>query len=202
MGTIKHFIFGLSFYLMAGGVLAQYQLVGGPCEGCEAVFEFGDRNLNPTDTLQGFETIENRLKVTGTIYEPDGVIPAADVVLYIYHTNAKGVYPTRGDEQGWGRRHGYIRGWIKTDSTGRYTLYTGMPGSYSSNPAHIHPIILEPNDKYYYIDAYRFSDDPHLPENPHYENRGGTGIVQLKRDGDMLIARRDIILGKNVPNYE
>lgn len=175
-------------------------LVGGPCEGCEAVFEFGDRFLSPVDTLPGFEQAEEKLKITGTIYRPDGQTPAEGVILYIHHTNAKGVYPTRGDETGWDRRHGYLRGWIKTEADGRFTFYTQKPGSYSQNPAHIHPTILEPDGKYYYIAEYLFEGDPNLENG--WGNRGGAGVVKLKRQNDMLVAERDIILGLNVPDYE
>ena len=186
-----------------GAMLAQGTLVGGPCEGCEAVFEWGDRELSPTDTLPGFEQAEQQLILRGTIYEPDGDTPARDVILYIYHTDEQGLYATRGDETGWARRHGYIRGWIKTAADGRYAFYTRMPGSYSSNPAHIHPTILEPNGRYYYIDEVLFEGDPELENAREINNeRGGSGIVSLKREGDMLVAERDIILGRNVPGYE
>lgn len=175
-------------------------LVGGPCEGCEAVFEFGDRPLSPVDTLPEFEQTDEKLKVTGTVYLPDGKTPAEDVILYIHHTNAEGVYPTRGDESGWGRRHGYLRGWIKTEANGKYTFYTQKPGSYSQNPTHIHPTILEPNGRYYYIAEYLFEGDPNLKNG--WGNRGGPGVVTLKRENDLLVAERDIILGLNVPGYE
>lgn len=182
---------------------SQGTLVGGPCEGCEGVFEYGDRKLTPTDTLPGFEENEPKLKITGTIYKNDGKTPAENVILYIYHTNREGEYATRGDEKGWARRHGYIRGWIKTGADGKYTFYTFKPGSYSSNAAHIHPTILEPNGKYYYIDEFRFKSDPNLKNVRDYtENRGGSGIVELIESKGMLIAERDIILGKNISDYD
>ena len=95
---------------------APTKLVGGPCEGCEAIFEYGDKKLTAVDTLPDFHDPGPRIKITGTIYKPDGKTPAKDVILYIYHTNQKGIYATKGDEKGWARRHGYIRGWIKTRS--------------------------------------------------------------------------------------
>lgn len=176
-------------------------LAGGPCEGCEGVFEYGNRPLTPTDTLPGFEEADEKLKVTGIIYRPDGETPAEGVILYIYHTNEQGIYPTRGDEAGWGRRHGYIRGWIRTGPDGRYTFYTRKPGSYGENPAHIHPIILEPDDRYYYLTDYRFRGDPYLEENDR-EYRGSPGVISLRKEGELLVAERDIVLGKNVPGYE
>jgi protocatechuate 3,4-dioxygenase, beta subunit len=76
------------------------QVVGGPCEGCEAVLEFGSRKLHAVDTLPDFNQHGPKLKLTGTIFLPDGKTPARGVILYIYHTDHTGVYPTRGDEKG------------------------------------------------------------------------------------------------------
>lgn len=190
-------------FLVYGTAYSQQRLAGAPCEGCEAVFEYGDRKLSPVDTLPDFETESPRMKITGTIYEADGNTPASDVILYIYHTNPEGEYATKGDEEGWARRHGYIRGWIKTADDGKYTFYTFKPGSYSSNPAHIHSTILEPNGTYYYIDEFRFKGDEKLDNIREYvDDRGGSGIVTLEEQGDLMVAQRDIILGKNVPDYK
>ena len=182
---------------------AQGTLVGGRCEGCEAVFEYGDRELTPTDTLPGFETAARPLlRVKGTIYEADGTTPADGVILYVYHTNGDGIYPTRGDETGWGRQHGFIRGWIRTEADGRYEFFTRLPGSYNNAPAHIHPTILEPDGRYYYVDEIVFEGDPNLDESYEEGGRGGSGVVSLTREGEFLVAERDIILGRAVPGYE
>ena len=176
----------------------------GRCEGCEAVFEYGDRTLSPVDTLPGFQQYEPQIKVTGTIYESDGETPAEGVILYVYHTNPEGVYPTRGDEQGWARRHGYIRGWMRTGSDGTYTFYTFKPGSYGSNPAHIHPIILEPNGRYYWLGSYFFEGDPNLTErrrSMEHPRGGSRGILTLKMRNGILTGQRNIILGRNVNGY-
>lgn len=185
--------------------VAQGTLVGGPCEGCEAVFEYrdvADRPLTPVDTLPGFTAAERKLLLRGRILEPDGETPAEDVILYVYHTNADGEYATRGDEEGWGRRHGYIRGWIRTDADGRYAFYTRMPGSYSSNPAHIHPTVLEPDGRYYYLTSWFFEGDPNYDEGHPGDGRGGDGLVALDEEDGLLIAERDIVLGLNIPGYD
>ena len=105
-----------------------YQLVGGRCEGCEAIFEYGDKILHAVDTLPDFNDQGLKIKVTGTLYQSDGTTPAGDVILYIYHTDQEGVYATKGGETGWARRHGYIRGWVKTGQDGKYSFYTLKPG--------------------------------------------------------------------------
>jgi protocatechuate 3,4-dioxygenase beta subunit len=179
--------------------------VGGPCEGCEAIFEYGDKKLSPTDTLPGFSENESKLKITGTLFKIDGKTPAADVILYIYHTNRDGIYPVRGDESGWARRHGYIRGWIKTGSDGKYTFYTFRPASYPdrSEPQHIHVTVKEPGKNEYYLDSYFFDDDPLLTDNHRKTaNRGGSGIVQIESGDEISYIHRDIILGLNIPDYK
>ncbi|MAB49890.1 intradiol ring-cleavage dioxygenase [Xanthomarina gelatinilytica] len=182
------------------------KLVGGPCEGCEAIYEYGNLKLTSTDTLPDFEKNEPKLKLTGTVFEKDGKTPAENVILYIYQTDRKGIYATKGDEKGWAKRHGYIRGWIKTDKLGKYTFYTFRPASYPSGiePEHIHITVKEPNKNEYYIDEFVFDDDPMLTqkEKEELENRSGSGIVQpILKDG-ILTVSRDIILGLNIPNYE
>ncbi|MBI1341929.1 MAG: intradiol ring-cleavage dioxygenase [Terrimonas sp.] len=182
-----------------------YRLVGAPCEGCEAVLEYGNKDLQPIDTLPDFYEQGEALKVSGTIFHPDGS-PAKGVILYLYHTNQQGIYATKAGETGWAKRHGYIRGWVKTDKEGHYTFYTLIPGIYPdrSNPAHIHPTILEPNGKYYWIESYHFAGDPLLTEkemNPEAPRGGSTGVLTLKKEDNTWVGRRDIMLGKNVPGY-
>jgi len=180
--------------------------LGGPCEGCEAVYDYGDRYLPAVDTLPGFQENEPKIKITGTVFKLDGKTPAADVILYIYHTNRKGIYETRGGEEGWARRHGIFRGWIKTGADGRYTFYTFRPASYPSGIAaeHIHITVKEPNKKEYYITDYYFEDDPLLTSRVrnNLKPRGGSGIMKPVLQNGIYVIERDIILGLNIPNYE
>lgn len=184
----------------------QYQqTVGGPCEGCEAIHEYENRKLNSVDTLPNFLVTEPKLKISGIVYQKDGQTPASDVVLYIYHTNRAGIYEKKGDEQGWGRRHGHIRGWAKTGIDGRYTFYTFRPAAYPNGqePEHIHIIIKEPDINEYYIDDILFDDDPFLtPEKrKSRSNRGGSGIVSLEKPGQLYEITRNIVMGLNIPGY-
>ena len=184
----------------------QKQTVGGGCEGCEAIYEspIPFERLNNVDTLPDFNDAGPKIEISGIIYRQDGKTPAADVVLYVYHTDQKGVYPTKGNEKGWAKRHGYIRGWIKTDKNGFYKFYTLVPASYpdSRNPKHIHPTIKEPDKNEYWIDEYLFDGDPYLQnERSDRPPRGSNGILKPVMKDGMLRATRNIILGFNVPGY-
>lgn len=183
------------------------QKVGDGCEGCEAVFEspIPFNKLSWIDTLPDFNEPGPKMVISGIIYKADGKTPAKDIVLYVYHTDQKGIYPTKGNEKGWARRHGYIRGWVKTNEKGEYKFYTLRPASYpdSRNPQHIHPTIKEPGLNEYWIDEYLFDDDPYLTaaERSNQPLRGGSGIIKLQQKNGMLVGERNIVLGKNVPNY-
>lgn len=185
----------------------KYTLLGGPCEGCEAIFEYGAKKLNAVDTLPDFHDPGIKIKITGTIYQKDGKSPAEGVILYIYHTDQNGLYATRGNETGWARRHGYIRGWIKTDRNGQYAFYTLKPGVYQdrSEPAHIHPILLEPNGTYYWLGSYYFMGDQLLTDkhlNTALPRGGSSGVLHLKKEGAIWVGTRNLVLGKNVPGYD
>ncbi len=183
------------------------RLVGGSCEGCEAILEYGDRGLLSVDSLPDYNDKGTRIKVIGTIYQNDGKTPAKDVILYVYHTDQKGIYATKDQETGWAKRHGYIRGWIKTGTDGKYTFYTLKPGVYPnrSSPAHIHVTIMEPNGKYYWLGSYHFEGDPLLTKNeiaPESPRGGSSGLLTLRKEGMLFVGQRDIILGKNVSDYK
>lgn len=182
------------------------EIIGGPCQGCEAIFEYGNKELSAVDTLPGFQENKPNLKLTGIVFEKDGKTPAENVILYIYHTNRQGIYEKKGDEKGWAKKHGYIRGWTKTSKDGKYTFLTFRPAAYPNRraPEHIHITVKEPDKNEYYIEDYLFEDDPLLTteERKRLKSRGGSGIVLPKMEKGILLVQRDIVLGKNIPDYE
>ena len=182
------------------------KMVGGGCEGCEALFEYGEKQLTPVDTLPDFDQTEPKLKITGTVYQIDGKTPASGVILYIHHTNRKGIYPQKGDEIGWGKRHGYLRGWIQTDASGSYTFYTFRPAAYpdGTEPEHIHLTVKESGINAYYLDDFLFADDPGLSPTKvkNLSHRGGNGVVSPVLENGILQVKRNLILGLNIPDYE
>lgn len=59
---------------------------------------------------------------------------------------AKGYYQPGKGQTGQARRHGHLRGWMKTNQKGEYKFRTIKPAPYPNAriPAHIHPVIKEP----------------------------------------------------------
>ena len=186
---------------------ASQKVVGGTCEGCEAIYESPVlfEKLSYADTLPGFNEPGPKIKISGVVFKNDGKTPAKDVIMYVYHTDQSGRYSQKGNESGWGKRHGYIRGWMKTNERGEYTFYTLRPAAYPqrNDPQHIHVTIKETDKNGYSIDAYQFDDDPLLTksERSKLKNYGGDGIIQLKLVNGIWEAKRNIILGLNVDNY-
>ena len=202
----RHFV-KITLYLLCVSCITSQNsdIIGGSCEGCQAIYESQDRELSSTDTLPDFELSTQKIKMSGIVYQLDGKTPAPEVILYIYQTNAEGKYPKRDDSSGWEARHGYIRTWIKTDSNGRYEFYTGRPASYpnSSVPQHIHVVVKEPDKMEYYVEDFFFADDPNLTSKikNRQRPRGGSGVVTLTDKDGIKVGNRDIILGLHVPNY-
>ena len=182
--------------------------VGGKCEGCEAIYESTipfEKLLNVV-TLPDFNEPGPKIEISGIVYQRDGRTPAGDVVIYVYHTDQSGHYPTKENETGWGKRHGYIRGWMKTDKNGFYRFYTLRPAHYPerNDMEHIHITIKEPGKNEYWISEYMFEDDPLLTESKRKmnENRGGNGIIKLTPGANGIThGARHIILGLNIPDY-
>lgn len=184
------------------------RIVGGRCEGCEAVYQGLPSTLTSEARIAPDRQLGERLVLEGTVRTTDGR-PAPGIVVYAYQTDAAGIYPP--DERFPGqaaRRHGRLRAWVQTGADGRYRFLTIRPASYPSSavPQHIHVHVLEPGRCTYYIDDVMFDDDPHLtPRDRAAMNRGrgGPGIVRpVRAEGGAWRASRDIVLGQGVPGYE
>jgi protocatechuate 3,4-dioxygenase beta subunit len=181
------------------------RIVGSSCEDCDLMFDGMPKNISWQTTIAGPDEPGEPMIIRGVIYKSDGKTVAPGVILYVYHTDNKGLY-SPAPKQTTAKRHGHLRGWVKTDELGRYELKTIRPASYpnSRNPQHIHPIVKEPGTSLYWIDEFLFADDPVLTEGEksHQQKRGGSGIISLsKNEKGIWIGTRDIILGMNIPNY-
>ncbi|MFN0149533.1 MAG: hypothetical protein ACKVU1_02345 [bacterium] len=205
-----------ALWLIAGGGCARAQdaaarprepIVGLPCEGCELVFEGMPATIATAARIAPATELGEPLRIEGTVVDGRGK-PAAGVIVYAYHTDARGLYPPLERARGAALvRHGRIRGWALTDASGRYRFDTIRPASYpeSTIPQHVHMHIIEVGRCTYWIDDLLFADDPHLTaeERDRIQNpRGGPGIATPQRDSTgCWIATRDIVLGANVPGY-
>lgn len=206
--TRKDFLAMLALLIPAIKVVSQVpkqRRVSDGCDGCELIYEGLPTTLTNTAYLPGWEDNRDRMVVEGKIYKRDGVTPAAGVILYLYHTDSKGLY-SKTTTQKVGIKHGHIRGWIKTGPDGVYRFYTCKPAPYPERnmAAHIHPVVKEPDTNEYYLDQYVFEGDPLLTaaDRKKMQNRGGSGIVKLITNSKgWLVAKRDIVLGLNIPNY-
>ncbi len=174
-------------------------LIGGPFENRDLFFDGMPEEINSVDTSDSWANAKQRLLITGTIFGSDGRTPVSGVILYYYHTDENGYYSGESI-------HGDLRGWVKSDVNGQYSIYTSRPAAYpdSDEPAHIHPTILESVADYpYYLDAFVFDDDKLLTtaKRNAMENRGGSGVLRLIKSDSYDIAEHDIFLGLNIPNY-
>lgn len=181
-------------------------LPGGSCEGCDLMFLGMPSKISSVDTTDGWFEKGQRLKIEGTIFKSDQKTPASDVILYYYHTDQKGYYTPKDHMPQGARRHGYLRGWIKTGTDGKYTIYTSRPSQYPNEnfEAHLHVFVKEPFlDSPYYISEWIFDDDPLVTKalRDRLENRGGSGILKTTLENDVQVAKHDVILGMNIPGY-
>jgi protocatechuate 3,4-dioxygenase beta subunit len=182
-------------------------IVGRPCEGCEAVFDGLPVALESQARIAPPDEPGEAMRIEGTVVDALGR-PAPGVVVYAYHTNARGIYPR--DERLRGRpgyRHGTLRGWARTDDRGHYRFDTIRPVGYPGTdmPAHVHMHVIEIGHCTYYIDSIEFLDDPRLPRTARESRdgcRGGCGLVMPRRDENgVWHVTRDIVLGESVPGY-
>jgi protocatechuate 3,4-dioxygenase beta subunit len=181
------------------------RLVGGPCEGCEAVFEGRPETLAATARIAPIGEPGEPLILEGTVR--DAVKrPVAGVIVYAYHTNAKGIYPAHQPATPT-QRHGQLRGFARTGADGKYRFETIRPASYPDReaPQHIHMHVVEPGRCHYYIDDVVFTDDPKLTpaaRKDHARARGGLGIATPVRDrAGTWSVRRDVTLGAGITDY-
>ena len=204
---------GVSFVFDFGGIrvtlsnrwyeVTHPEVVGGSCLCCEGALEYShDEDLQHVGTLSDYaEADQNKIEISGVVYQSNGLTPAQGVILYIYHADQTGHFPQTGDLRGCAQVHGTLRGWLRTNAQGAYTFLTARPGSEGGMLAHIHLIVKEPDKNAYEVAAYTFADDP-LFAGKEALPRGGSGVLSngIVEEG-MARYRRDILLGLNVPNY-
>jgi protocatechuate 3,4-dioxygenase beta subunit len=187
---------------------AREPIIGGPCEGCEGVFEGLPATLASATRIARAGEPGQPMVIDGVVRNTRGA-PVAGVIVYAYHTDASGIYrPIENAPGSSARRHGQLRGWAMTDSLGRYRFITIRPGHYPQRNAaqHVHMHVTEPGCCTYYLGSIVFRDDPLLTDAARDEtraDRGGSGLATPTRGADgVWHVRRDIRLGAGVPGYD
>lgn len=171
------------------------------CEGCEAALERSAAPLSWTARIAAAGEPGEPLVVRGRVLDADARQPLPNVVIYAYQTSARGLYEG-GVGTGEARRHGRLRGWVRTGADGRYEFTTIKPAPYPNDryPAHIHLTVAEPGKRPYWIDDVVFAGEFGVDQRyrREREDRGGSGIVQLQRMKDgRLLAKRTIVLERH-----
>lgn len=161
-----------------------------------ALFDRAEAQLTNTDTIPDYRSKENKLKLTGVVYQSDGITPAKDVIIYIEQPNENGDFDLRraGEEE-----YVFHRSWIKTDADGKYTFYTFKPGNDRryNQMQQIFPVIKEPTKDEVQLQSLLFNDDYLLTKRcrKRLAKKGETArILNTKTENGMLVAQKDIIL--------
>jgi protocatechuate 3,4-dioxygenase beta subunit len=158
---------------------------------------WGARNAPPDVTwrtsLADASEKGERILISGTIYKPDGKTVAPATLIYLYHTDIYGIYGREGQH-----RHGKHRGWMLTDSRGRYEFDSILPASYpnSTIAKHIHMTLTTVDMREDYCDSILFDGDKFLTARDRGIHRGGFDPVlkMVKGSDGVLRGVRDIRL--------
>jgi protocatechuate 3,4-dioxygenase beta subunit len=179
-------------------------ILNAPCDGCEWIFEGMPKSMEWSARIAPVNEPGEPMQINGVVRDKAGK-PVEGIIVYAYHTNAKGIYPRSAEHPD--VRHGSLRGWARTDAAGRYRFDTIRPAGYPDTdiPVHIHMQVLEPGCCEYTIDEINFDDDPRLTAEKREQElhgMGGIGIVHTVRDArGVWQVTRDIVLGQNIRGY-
>jgi protocatechuate 3,4-dioxygenase beta subunit len=168
------------------------------------IYDRAEDQLSNTDTIPDFRSKVNKLKLTGTVYQSDGVTPAKDVIIFIEQADENGDFDLRrsGDE-----RYVFHRSWVKTDANGKYTFYTFVPGNDRryNQMSQIFPIIKEKSKEEVQLASLLFDNDPLLTKRcrKRLTKKGGENriLTTTSKDG-LLIAEKDIVLSDQTEPIE
>jgi protocatechuate 3,4-dioxygenase beta subunit len=105
-------------------------------EGPYYVNENLDRSDIRIDTADGSVSEGAVLTLDWIVSQVDGnaCIPLEGVLVDVWHCDALGSYSDVGEEQG----HDFLRGYQRTDASGKATIITSYPGWYTGRAVHIH----------------------------------------------------------------
>ena len=126
------------------------------------------------------------LTLDGRVVDAGGA-PAAGVLVYAYHTDARGWYaaaaPHVSGNSG-DQKHARLFAYLTTDRDGRFALRTIRPAGYprSDLPQHVH-VELFLAGRCVLVTEIRFADDPRLtPALRARSRQDGAVVVPVQRD--------------------
>ena len=123
--------------------------------------QVAEKNAPSKVTITAKDEPGEHLTVTGSVSGSDGKTPLAGASVYVYHTDAKGLYTPENNDN----RNPRLRGYMRTDAQGRYEFSTIKPAPYPNNriPAHIHYVVSAPGYKERVFEIV-FAGDPNIDE--------------------------------------
>ena len=113
-----------------------------------------------------------RLVVTGRV--TDGKKPVPGASIFVYHTDAKGLYSFNANNDATDPR---LRGAMRSDAAGAYAFDTIRPGPYpnSTFAAYVHYVVTAPGYRDQQFETL-FADDPFVTDEIRaYAARPGSG---------------------------
>ncbi|MCA1636002.1 MAG: protocatechuate 3,4-dioxygenase [Acidobacteria bacterium] len=188
---------GLSAIHLGTGLLTGCGTKGNPLAS-SAPAATGPENHSWQTALVSKDEPGEPLVVSGRIFEADGQTPAVGLTLYVYHTDARGLY-SEEDGKG-GEPKPRLKGWMRTDREGRYEFRSIKPMPYpgTTNRRHVHAKVYGAGRAEQWIDTFMFADDPLVlpPVHAHFTEFGKfTPVMVSKLGGDGVIrCVRDIRL--------
>jgi len=116
--------------------------------------------LSAIDSVAGFRSKENPIKLYGTVYNNDGT-PAAGVTLMISQADENGQFELIGEK---GDRLVYHNAAVTTDSNGQYEIYTFIPGydRQYNQMQQVYPVIVDSDGHISEMASVLFEGDPLL----------------------------------------
>ena len=128
---------------------------------CAQAPQIAEKNAPSKITIAAKEEPGERLIVTGQVFGPDGKTPLAGASVYVYHTDAKGLYTPETNDN----RNPRLRGYMRTDAQGRYEFSTIKPAPYPNNriAAHIHYVVNAPGHQERVFEIV-FEGDPNIDQ--------------------------------------
>ncbi|MGY0392467.1 hypothetical protein ACW5R3_07940 [Bizionia sp. KMM 8389] len=157
--------------------------------------------LVSSDTISGFQTEPDKLKISGIVYLADGITPAKDVMIHIQQANNDGAYTLVSITQS-----NYIENslLVKTNEKGYYEMYTYIPGHTNKPltypheylPSHIHIQVKEPFKESYSLNSLLFDTDTLLTKacRKRLARKKIDSVLELKEVGGMLVTTKNIVL--------